>query len=538
MRRLAVPVSAGIVLAFVLAAAGFCVQSVLPAPTTANLLGTQLLQSLQHTDEVGGVERLRHKTQVKTSCISLKQEDVLRIGGQAFVVDYRRRHTRVSGLGSKTNHFTGAEADLAACPDVIKSELADRLMSPLGLHLAPIIWRHLKAYRVRMHVDPPFVSLVVTRRGLKPLAVVYTGAHVRGSSLIRVDFARASTARATNQIFLQLAVRGLAAARRAWWNPHLHWYDDHLGPKTFSEAPAYLWSAFPLFEAYDALALAAPMPANKQHVASFAAGAEQYWNGLLRPTGGYAYLPGKRGPHLRTYFDDNGWWAIAFADAYRATGDRRYLTDAARALTFILSQGWDRRGGGIWWDTGHGHTTSEPLGAAAYTAAVIYAATHDPRYLADATHLVGWADKNLLDPKTHLYGRNPTDHTTMDYVQGMMIGAKLELCKAAALTSQCRQAEEIGAASMRTFPTGLSWSPTADGLYLRFLLALYRYDHQTRWRDRVIQETKRALVNAPTEDGLYLKGWNGAVVPGGLLRTDAGTVALFAWLAANAAGRG
>ena len=40
------------------------------------------------------------------------------------------------------------------------------------------------------------------------------------------------------------------------------------------------------------------------------------------------------------------------------------------------------------------------------------------------------------------------------------------------------------------------------------------------------------MQNAPSGNGLYLNDWNGQpVTPGGLLRTHAGTVALFAWLA-------
>jgi len=75
---------------------------------------------------------------------------------------------------------------------------------------------------------------------------------------------------------------------------------------------ARLWSAYPLFEALDGAAVAQPTPANVQAVRAFARGAEAYWNPVVH---GYAYYPGTSGPDKLTFFDDNGWWGLAFLDA-------------------------------------------------------------------------------------------------------------------------------------------------------------------------------------------------------------------------------
>lgn len=53
---------------------------------------------------------------------------------------------------------------------------------------------------------------------------------------------------------------------------------------------------------------------------------------------------------LNTYYDDEGWWALAWIDAYDLTHDARYL-QIAESIFADMSGGWDTTtcGGGIWW---------------------------------------------------------------------------------------------------------------------------------------------------------------------------------------------
>jgi len=337
-------------------------------------------------------------------------------------------------------------------------------------------------------------------------------------------------------LYARLAQTGLAQVSQLWWNPQSDWFTTFPYQASFGAGGlATLWDVTDVFDAAALLAVAQPSPANLASLKIVADGAERYWNPDM---GGYAYLPGHRGDK-NAFFDDNGWWGLDFFDAYRASGDKRYLTDAVRAFRFIDSAGWaDDAGGGVWWNTDETKKTSEPLAAEALLGALLFEATHQQTYLRTTRRYIAWANAHSWNAARGLYQRNETDDTVMDYVEGMMIGAHAVLCRALKDQSYCQKAEQLAEASQAAFPPTYQWAPETDAIYLRWLLELYAVDRDVRWYQVADSWAQQAVANARDSRGIFARRWDGAFASNDRLLTPGGTLMLLAAVAAAPAPTG
>ena len=159
-------------------------------------------------------------------------------------------------------------------------------------------------------------------------------------------------------------------------------------------------------------------------------GAERYLNRGLRPLPGYSPYPGDREANTETWFDDNGWWGLAFMNAYRATGTRRWLKDAERALAYVAAAGWDPQGGGIWWNTEHPYKAGEALAADTLLATLLYRQTHSTFALGQAEQFLLWANTLGFSSANGLYAASNLNPTPIDYIESPLIYAQALLCEA------------------------------------------------------------------------------------------------------------
>jgi len=350
--------------------------------------------------------------------------------------------------------------------------------------------------------------------------------------------AQTSSLSSPQRQYLALAKAGVAAANQRFADPRRGWYDARLGDHERFPL-ATIWDIVPLFEALDGIAVAEPSAANRAAVARFGAGAERYLNHGLRPLPGYSPYPGDREAGTKTWFDDNGWWGVAFVNAYRATGTRRWLHDAERALRYIAAAGWDPGSGGVWWNTSHPYKAGEALGSATLLAALIYQQTHAPFALAQARRFLQWANGPGFSAAEGLYVKSNVDPTPIDYIEAPLIYAQALLCRLGGEASLCQRAERLKAVALARFGYLLDFAPQYDAIYLQWMLALYALDGDRTLYSLAADNARNAQTRARGGQALYLLSWNGEPLPAayavpGMLQTHAATTSLFAWLAASA----
>ena len=335
--------------------------------------------------------------------------------------------------------------------------------------------------------------------------------------------------------YLSLAQAGVSRAEHQWGDHRLGWYDARLGDRERYPL-ATIWDIVPLFQSLDAIAIAQPTPANRRAVARFAKGAERYLNRGLHPVPGFSPYPGDRDADTETWFDDNGWWGLAFMNAYRATGTRRWLTDAERALAYVAAAGWDSQGGGIWWNTKHPYKAGEALAADTLLATLIYQRTHSAFALGQAERFLLWGNTIGFSAADGLYAGSSLNPTPIDYIESPLIYAQALLCKETAAVADCERVEPLTVTSLRRFGALLDFSPQYDAIYLQWMLALYSLDHDPTLYSLAADNAQSAQTRALNGKGLYLLSWGGETLPAadalpGSLQTQAATTSLFAWLA-------
>jgi hypothetical protein len=340
---------------------------------------------------------------------------------------------------------------------------------------------------------------------------------------------------ATQQHYLALAHAGVAKARKRWWDPHLGWYLSRLNDHERYPL-ATIWDSVPLFESLDAIDIAQPTTANRRALAGFAAGAERYLNRGLHPVPGYSPYPRDREANTETWFDDNGWWGVAFVNAYRATGNRRYLSDAERALHYIAAAGWDPDGGGIWWNTDHPYKSGPALAADTLLATLIYQQDQSSFALAEARRFIAWANGSGFSNTEGLYADSSVSATPVDYVEAPLIYSQALLCHLTGASGECVRARQVMNTSLQRFGVLLDFSPQYDAIYLQWMLALYALEGDSTLYRMAADNAHDAQTRAANGEGLYLLSWNGEALPAadaepGMLQTQAATTSLFAWLA-------
>lgn len=239
---------------------------------------------------------------------------------------------------------------------------------------------------------------------------------------------------------------------------------------------------------------------------------------------------------INKYYDDEGWWALAWVDVFDLTGDMRYLRQAA-AIFRDMQAGWETStcGGGVWWskDKRDKNAIENEL----FLAVAASLANREPDEPARSEAL-RWAQKEwawfqstgminadhmindgvgLADP-AHC-GNN--GKATWTYNQGVILGGLIELNRAAPDPSLLRTAAAIADAAIARLSDeqGILCEPgnahtggdvpQFKGIFVRNLMLLNAVAPQPRYRAFLVANATALLRQDRNSSGQFGFFWQG-----------------------------
>lgn len=230
------------------------------------------------------------------------------------------------------------------------------------------------------------------------------------------------------------------------------------------------------------------------------------------------------------FYDDNGHIAVALMEAYRLTADPVYLARAQETYNFVLS-GEDLVGGGGIYFNQPDRTVKETISTlqGARAALMLYRATAQPSYLADATRLYDWtrthvqqADGMFLE---RYYLTGPKAGTAGDVAlvnaAGDAISVQLEFYAATGNQANLQEAQRIAARSLTRYFNSTTGAINDEGYWafelVDALCELTRVDGNPLWRIRTIAALTWLHDNRRDPNGYYDTMWGRGGVQGSAL---------------------
>ena len=239
---------------------------------------------------------------------------------------------------------------------------------------------------------------------------------------------------------------------------------------------------------------------------------------------------------LNRYYDDEGWWALAWIDAYDLTGRHDYLL-MAESIFSDMTGGWDDVcGGGIWWTKDRTYKN-----AIANELFLSVSASLSNRDSANKRTYLDWANKewswfsrsgmtnshNLINDglaiKAETAGTVCANNgkTVWTYNQGVILNGLVELSKATGNQTMIESANRLANAAISSLAdsNGILHEPCEPncgsdgvqfkGIFVRNLVQLYRMSPQAAYKRSIVANANSVWKKAQGPGVQFGQVWSG-----------------------------
>ncbi len=240
---------------------------------------------------------------------------------------------------------------------------------------------------------------------------------------------------------------------------------------------------------------------------------------------------------VNRFFDDNGWWALAWIRAHDLTGEERYL-DAARRIFVNMTTGWDDAcGGGVWWneDRTYKNAITNELFLTIAARLHLRSPGSQRTYLDWALREHEWFIASGMIGQQQLVNDGLTPdcqnnrRPTYTYNQGVILGGLADLHEITGKDVYLRQGESIADAALRELtsppsaaPAGILIEPgeagmvgrRTDGTQFKGIFVRHLYDFhvrcpRARYGDFIVRNAQSIWANSRTAKNQFGLRWTG-----------------------------
>jgi predicted alpha-1,6-mannanase (GH76 family) len=235
---------------------------------------------------------------------------------------------------------------------------------------------------------------------------------------------------------------------------------------------------------------------------------------------------------LNGYYDDEGWWALGWIQAYDVTGNQTYLSTAIDIFNDMKNGTTTPCGGGsIWWDKAHTYVNAIAnelyLSVASHLANRV--SNQKAFYVSIAVAQWNWflasgminSQNTINDGLTSACKNN--NGTVWSYNQGVIIGALVELSKAVPNSTYINTARLIANAAIKALgPSGVLHDPCEPncggdgnqfkGIFMRNLQILQTAAPDSTYLSFIASNANSILKNDQNSQHQFSVDWDGPFV--------------------------